>query len=549
MKLFVALGLCIASWLAVSREVLAEQPKLVVVVSVDQFAQDYLVRFSDNFAEQGLFRRVAKDGAAYGNCHHRHAFTFTAPGHAVLLTGAFPNTHGIIDNDWFDRDQKAMRYCVSDSSVKVVGTDSKKGMSPRSLLVNTVGDQMKLANRQAKVFGVAIKDRASILMAGHMADAAFWLDSNMWVTTEYYRGDLPSYLTEINSKNQIDEYRGKKWELLLPKAKYHNNGPDENDWENPPKGFTSAFPHELYAVGKGDAKSFGDQVLGSPFGNEFTLRAARAVVTGEELGKDGITDLLCINLSSNDYVGHAYGPHSYEAEDMTYRTDIQLGEFTKFLDEQVGAGKWTFFLSADHAVAPIPEYAQKLKLPALRAPLPKERIQKELEEVLRERLNAQVGSPPIIQAVEDQQLLLLREHPALAAENFSRAQRLARNWLLMQPHVAMAKTRDELLTGDGDRLHDQIRLSFNPHRSGDVLWVLNPYCIPGNGTTKKGTTHGSPWYYDTNVPLLAVGSGIRNVTSVRPVSPACLASTVAQLVSVNPPSANVEQPLVEALGK
>ncbi len=549
MKSFVVWTVCITSCLLGLRPAVAEQPQLVVVVSVDQFCQDYLVRFSDNFSDEGLFRRVFKDGAAYGNCHHQHAFTFTAPGHAVLLTGAYPNTHGIIDNDWFDRDLKGMRYCVADSFVKVVGAETGKGMSPRTLLVNTVGDQMKLANRKSKVFGVAIKDRASILMAGHMADAAFWMENNKWVTTEYYRGDLPGYLAEINTQNRFNEYHGKRWELLLPKTKYHNNGPDENDWENPTKGFKSAFPHDLAAAGS-DPKVYGDQVLATPFGNDFTLLAARAIVTNEELGKDSIPDLLCVNFSSNDYVGHAYGPNSYEVEDITYRTDLQLGEFARFLDKEVGAGKWTFFLSADHAVAPIPEYAQKQKLPAVRGPLPKDRIKKEVEALLRDRLKADPQSPPIVQEVEDQQLFLLREHPALAGESFARAQRLARNWLLQQPHVAMAKTRDELMSGSGDRLHDQLRLAFHPRRSGEVLWVLNPYCIPGSSTsTKKGTTHGSPWYYDTNVPLLALGAGIQHAASMQPVSPASLASTVAILVGVNPPGGNVEQPLLDALAR
>ncbi len=547
MKRFVVFALCVASCLLGIRPAVADQPQLVVVITVDQFCQDYLVRFSDNFSDQGFFRRVAREGTSYGNCHHQHAFTFTAPGHAVLLTGASPNTHGIIDNEWFDRDLKGMRYCVADPTVKVIGTESRKGMSPRTLLVSTVGDQMKLANRESKVFGVAIKDRASILMAGHMANAAFWLDSNKWVTTEYYRGDLPGYLAEINTNKVIEKYHSQKWELLLPKEKYHNNGPDENDWENPTKGFKSAFPHELAAAGA-EPKIFGDQVLASPFGNEFTLMAARAIVTNEELGKDNVTDLLCVSFSPNDYVGHAYGPYSYEVEDMVYRTDLQLGEFARFLDQQVGAGKWTLLLSADHAVAPIPEHAQKLKLPAIRGPLPKERIKKEVDALLRDRLKADPLSPPIVQEAEDQQLFLLREHPALVGENFARAQRLARNWLLLQPHVAMAKTRDELMSGSGDRLHDQMRLSFHPRRSGEVLWVLNPYCIPAiDETTKKGTTHGSPWYYDTHVPLLAIGSRIRNSTSMRPVVPGALASTVALLVGVNPPGGNVEQPLLDAI--
>jgi predicted AlkP superfamily pyrophosphatase or phosphodiesterase len=545
-RVLLAVGLALSGFIATGPAV-AEEPRLIVVVSVDQLCQDYLVRFKDNFAPTGFFNQVAATGASYSNCHHQHAMTVTAPGHAVQLTGAYPNTNGIILNDWFDRDLNAMRYCVSDPLVKVVGTTSKKGMSPRSLLVNTVGDQMKLANSKSKVIGVAIKDRASILMTGHQADAAYWLDTNMWVTTEYYRGDLPGCLAQINTKNDIQKYRGKKWELLHPKAKYHNAGPDENAWENPPKGFGSAFPHEILPAGQGDEKQFGDQVLASPFGNDYTLDAARELVVSEQLGQDTVPDLLCINFSSNDYVGHAFGPHSLEVEDMTYRTDLQLAGFTKFLDEKVGSGKWTLLLTSDHGVAPIPEFARTKKLPATRGALAIDRIKTELEDELKKQFNPAVGSATLLLSVDDHQIHLRREHPALAGMNFDRALRTARDWLLKQPQVVTAFTREELHSGSGNKLHEQLRKSFHARRSGDVFWVMTPYSIPGKAGVGKGTTHGSPWFYDTHVPLLLLGCGIQPGQHHQPVSPACIASTVAHLVSVSPPAGNVEQPLRDAL--
>lgn len=525
----------------------AEKPKLVVVVSVDQLCQDYLIRFSDNFADKGLFRRVQTDGARYANCHHRHALTVTAPGHAVQLTGAYPNTHGIIGNEGYNRELKVKSYCVVDPSTKVVGIDSKNGMSPRALKVETTGDQMKLASRQSKVFGVAIKDRASILMAGHSADAAFWMEKNFWVTTEYYRADLPGYLQVSNQRKAIEEYRGKVWELLLPKEKYHNNGPDQNDWENPPKGFSSAFPHSLYKVGEGEAKEFGDQVLGSPFGNDATLKAARAVLLGEELGRDAIPDLLCLNLSSNDYVGHAYGPQSLEVEDITYRTDIALGDFARFLDEHVGVGQWTLLLTSDHGVAPIVQVAQKLKLPAIRNPLPVETVKTEIEKLLRETFSIPAVAPAVVEYVEDYSLFLNREHPALQGDKLVLARRIVRDWIGKQRHVVAVKTRDDLLYGDGDELHAAMRRGYYQQLSGDVLWAFAPYCVPGN--SKRGTAHGSPWSYDTHVPLLLLGSGVRAGQFERPVSPACIASTVARLVGVKSPAANVELPLIEALAE
>lgn len=528
-----------------------ERPRLVVVISVDQLCQDYLLRFADNFAEDGLFRRVAREGAAYTQCHHRHAFTVTAPGHAVQLTGAYPETHGIIGNNWFDRVANKDVYCCDDPSVQIIGLAQGKPMSPRNLRVETVGDVLKLASGgRSKVFGVAIKDRAAILMTGHHADAAFWLDDNLWVTSSYYRSDLPGYLRVLNEQQAIERFRGQSWDLLLPRSRYRNQGPDENPWENPPKGFTSAFPHKLPAPGEGKPLDFGELVLFSPFGNDLTLEAAREIVLGERLGSDEHPDLLCINFSSNDYVGHAFGPHSLEVEDITYRTDRQLGEFARWLDAHLGPGRWTLAVTADHGVAPIVEYAQQFRLPARRNPLGSlGTVREKLEARLRQHLPVAPGDKPLVQKVTDNAVYLQQDHPVFqggdAEYRLELAQRIARDWLLAQPGVAAARTRSELLAGGGGPLAEQLRRAFNPQRSGDVLYVLEPYCVSGS----RGTTHGSPWHYDTHVPLLLVGCGIRPGRFDRPVSPACLAATVAELVGVNYPSANVESPLHEALGR
>src|SRR5439155_24440400 len=225
------------------------------------------------------------------------------------------------------------------------------------------------------------------------------------------------------------------------------SGPDKNTWENPPKGFTSEFPHKLPAAGQLTPLDFGDLAVISPFGNEITLNAARAVVAGERLGQDEITDLLCINLSSNDFVGHAFGPNSLEVEDMTYRTDRQLGEFLRWLDETIGAGKWTFALTADHGVAPIVEYAQQFHLPAKRSPLGKaEEVKAKLEARLHEQLGISSVDKPLVQKVEDYQIFLQQDHPLLGqADRFGTAQEIVRDWLLAQPYVVAAFTREELV--------------------------------------------------------------------------------------------------------
>jgi predicted AlkP superfamily pyrophosphatase or phosphodiesterase len=531
----------------------AERPKLVVVVSVDQMCQDYFVRFGDNFSDEGAFRRVAKEGASYSQCHHRHAITITAPGHSVQLTGAYPAVNGIVGNNWFDRFTGKDVYCVADDSVQIIGLPGGTPMSPRNLQVETVGDVLRLASGQrSKVFGVAIKDRAAILMTGQNPNAAFWLDDNLWVTSSYYRNDLPGYLRLVNEQQTIERFRGQTWSQLLSPEKYHNTGPDKNDWENPPKGFTSEFPHKLADKGKMTPLEFGDHVLFSPFGNDLTLEAAREIVVHEELGKDAYPDLLCINFSSNDYVGHAFGPNSLEVEDITYRTDLQLGQFLRFLDEQVGAGNWTFALTADHGVAPVVEYAVQFKLPAKRNPLGKMAdVKEKLEAMLRARLGAATGDPPLVQKVEDFHIYLQHDHPVFTrnkedkTDQFALAQAIIRDWLLDQPYVAAARTRSELAAGGEGKLNEMMQRAWHPRRSGDVMYCLAPYCLSG----AKGTTHGSPWHYDTHVPMLLLGSGITAGTHPRPVAPACLASTVAELLNVDYPSANSEQPLREALGK
>ncbi len=540
-------------------------PRLVVVISVDQFCADYLVRFQTNFskdANESFCRSVLESGAWFPNCHHQHALTYTAPGHAGLLTGAYPNTHGVIGNDWFDRSTSEMRYCVSDPSVKVVGVASDKSMSPRVLLVDTVGDMMKLAtNGKAKVFGIAIKDRASILMSGHRADAAYWLEKNRWVTSTYYREDIPGYLRVLNDGDAIDQFRGKTWELLLPKEKYFNQGDDNNEFENPPKGFTASFPHQLASVGEGTPDEFGEQVLFSPFGNDYTLLAAREIIRNEELGADDVPDLLAINFSSNDYIGHAFGPLSFEVEDMTYRTDRQLADFARHLNEAVGAGRWTLVITADHGVAPIPETIAQHMQSQAEIPSPKRNpignlsdVQDLIEAAIRKDMAA-VGSAEedakrIVLKVEPNQVHLNHEHVRIGGPKIQQAQRIARDWLLTQRYIAAAATQDDLKSGNGGALFEQLRLSFHPGRSGDVLFVYTPYSIPGSSSANakpRGTTHGSPWQYDTNVPLLILGNGVVAGRYDAKVSPAQIAPTLSKLLGISPPAGCAVEALYPAI--
>ena len=533
-----------------------DTPKLVVVVSVDQFAYEYLERFRAGFDDKGIFRRIERDGAWYTNCHHRHGVTTTAPGHSVQLTGAYPSTNGIVDNGWLDRATGKQVYCVADPTARLIGpVAGDQPVSPRNLLADTLGDRLKIVTAgRSKVFGLAIKDRASILMAGHAADGAFWVsESGRWITTNYYRDQLPTYLRSWNDSDAPLRFGGKTWELLYERSRYRHAAGDDTFGERPLHGMTASFPHKIPDAG---ARNYVRFVAYSPFGTEITLEAARLVIADEKLGQDEFPDLLTINLSSNDYVGHTFGPESLEVEDMTYRTDRMLGEFVDFINERLEGRPWLFVLTADHGVAPIPERIARLKFAAVRDPIVADgkepgTTHQMLEAYLREKLGVKPGGPDLVVSVIESQIYLRNDHPALKGSAFVEAQRLTRDWLLSQQHVAAAITREQIMSGGlNGPLETALRLSFHPRRSGDVLFCLEPYDIQGN----VAATHGSPWDYDTHVPLLVLEQGHAAPAARVPagefrrrVSPACIAPTLAELMHVPPPGGCVEEPLFELL--
>jgi predicted AlkP superfamily pyrophosphatase or phosphodiesterase len=533
-----------------------DTPTLVVVVSVDQFAYEYLERFRAGFDDRGLFRRCEHDAAWYTNCHHRHGVTTTGPGHSVQLTGAYPSTNGIVDNDWLDRRTGKHVYCVSDPKARLVGPiTSDQPASPRNLLADTLGDRLKIVTGgRSKVFGVAIKDRAAILMAGHAADGVFWVsESGKWITSDYYRDQLPAYLRSWNDSDAPLRFGGARWELLYDRSRYQHPPADDTFGERPLPGMTATFPHKIPDAA---ARNYVRCVAYSPFGIELTLEGARLIIADEKLGQDEFPDLLTVNLSSNDYVGHTFGPESLEVEDITYRTDRMLGEFVDFINERLEGRPWLFVLTADHGVAPIPERTARLKIDARRDPLvldgkepgPAHQM---LEAHLRDKLGLKTTEPNLVLAVLESQVYLREDHPALKGAAFAEAQRLTRDWLLSQPSVAAAVTREQMLSsGLNGPLERALRLSFHPRRSGDVLFCLEPYDIEGG----SAATHGSPWDYDTHVPLLVLeqGKASRRLPVgrfERPVSPACIAPTLAALLHVPPPGGCVEEPLFELLSK
>lgn len=532
-----------------------ERPSLVVVVSVDQFAYEYLERFSEGFSDDGLVKHCREQGVWFSDCKHQHAVTKTGPGHAVQLTGTYPFRHGIIGNSWFDRDLGQLTYCVRDPEAILVGAKtSDNPVSPKLLIADTVGDQLKLASRgKSKVFTVAVKDRAAILMGGRMADAAIWMSNQGdWITSNHYARMIPDSMAELNASKANFKFAGQSWNRLLKPSSYTHGEKEVSDEERPAYDMTKEFPHVLP---KADHKYYIKHLACSPFGNLATFAAAKALVVGENLGQDEHPDILGINLSSNDYVGHSYGPDSLEVEDMTYRTDVMLGDFVRFIRCKLGSRKFVVFVTADHGVAPIPELAAKRKLRAVRNALGESdsktgnipEMETQLEAHLERQLKQRVPEQPcddkigIVQAFVEDAVYLNAAHPLLMGGNLHVARRLTRDWVLQHPSIAAALTHDELLRDAFDsQLNNLMRRSYHPRRSGDVMFVMKPYHI--NGTA--ATTHGSPWHYDRHVPLLVVGDVVQG-HSKNTVSPASIATTIARLLKVEFPSMAEAPPLSE----
>jgi predicted AlkP superfamily pyrophosphatase or phosphodiesterase len=537
---------CLAFWMGARPVAAAEKPRLVVVVSIDQFSYAYLERFRHNFSRDGLFLKLLDDGLVYANCHHAHAFTFTGPGHASLLTGTYPSRHGIVGNDWYDRGTGKDVNCVADKDAAIVGDDGAGGISPRNLLAPTVGDVMKLESAgRSKVFGIALKDRAAILMTGRSADGAFWRQKNLWVTSKYYRNDLPGYLRVLNESGIAKQQGGKEWSLLLDRSKYADHRPDDSPVENPPDGFGRTFPHKFAA---GDDKKYEGQFNVSPFANELILLSAERLMQFEQLGQDEHPDLLAVGLSPNDLCGHAFDPYSLEVEDMTYRTDLLLGAFKRAIDAHMDGRPWLFVLTSDHGIAPNPAYAADRRLAAKANPLGKtEELRAKIDAALARRFPAPFGEKSYLLKFESNQVYLRRDQPALAGEHFVTAQQIVRDVLLEYTSVAAAATRNDLLAGLGEtEMMKKFGRAFHHRRSGDVLFAMQPYFVHAGSS---GTTHGAPWRYDSHIPLIFLGAGVKHETVNRKIYVAALAPTVSRLLGLPVPPATDEEALEEALAK
>lgn len=520
---------------------IAQTPKLVVGIVVDQMRYDYLTRFWNQYGEGG-FKRLVNEGFNCKNNHFNYAPTSTGPGHASVYTGTTPSMHGIIGNDWFDKESGQDVYCAGDDSYTSVGTTSDAGqMSPHRMLTTTITDQLRLhTQKRGKVIGVALKDRGAILPAGHAANAAYWFEGGAtgnWITSSYYMETLPQWVTDFNNSDAVEAYK-KPWKTLKPIETYVESGLDANNYEGLQKGETSnTFPHDIPNLW--DANGQFGLLRATPYGNSITADFALAALEGEDLGADTITDFLAISFSSTDYVGHFYGVNSKEVEDTYIRLDQDLARIFSTLDEKVGKDEYTVFLTADHAAINVPSYLMDSKIPAGYLDM------KGTQTKFAEFLQYKYGTTDVVRDLSNYQLFLDHKILANLDIDLDDAQEDIAKELLSYEGIGQVYTAHQMWTNEYlEGIPYILQNGYNQKRSGDVLIVPNVGYI---SYSRTGSTHGSAQIYDTHVPLLLYGKGIKQGSTVNRTEIPDIAPTIAALLGIAFPSGTTGQPIGEVL--
>lgn len=505
----------------------AEAPRLVLQITVDQLRGDMLPRFRDRFGEGG-FKWLLEHGAYFANAHYDSTNTMTGPGHATLVTGAYAREHGVPTNDWFDRASGREVYCVADPKSPVIGEPpSADGFSPAQLTASTLGDELVAGRPGSRAFAVAGKDRSAIIPGGHLGKAFWFSDrTGAFVSSTFYYAALPGWATAWNEKKLINRYRPLQWQLLRERATYRATAA-ENPNARPTTTIGQIFPHPL--VAKSDAL-FVSALRFTPFLDDYTAAFVRELVTREKLGQGRGPDYLSIGFSSQDYVGHAFGPNSLEYEDALLRLDATLAELFRFLEQTLKLDRVLIVLSSDHGVGDVPESLLARGLDARRIPL---ELKQQANAALRGRLG--IDEDLVVSFMPPGFYL---DEPKLAAGKLDRAlvenalAEIARGF----PGVAYAFTRTELMRGGGDDMLQKARRGFHPQRSGDVVIVQRQFWAMHTEPDKYAAMHSSPYNYDTFVPIILCSPGVPATTSYAAVGPRQIAPTLAALLAITAPS-------------
>ncbi len=519
------------------------KPALVVVMTIDQFRGDYLDRFGEHFVPGG-FRLLLEQGANFTDCRYRHAVTKTACGHAVVLTGVHANQHGIVNNAWTDRDTLKRVNCVEDDRVQLIGRPESRGgvrlpganavagASPRRLLASSVGDELKLRQPKSKVIGISSKDRSAILLSGKMADAAYWMDKGTIVSSTHYMKELPEWVRAFNAVGRVESYFGKTWDRLLPVAEYDRiQGPDDMPGERGEAGMGHTFPRVVNGGAATLTPAFYDAFEGAPFKSEVLLDFARSVVEHENLGRRGFTDMLCLSFSTNDVVGHNYGPDSHEVMDITLRTDRMIADFLAFLDQRVGLKNCTILFTADHGIPPLPERVKATGSAVSAGRIDNAALLRACETALSQAFGPLAEGRRWLLVDENwlffQRDVLKHKNVASAA-----AEKIVRHALLTLEFVEAAYTRTDLNAGAITGPHAEgVLLSHYGPRSGDVYYHMKPFWVD----RKTGTNHGTPYNYDVHVPLVWFGAGVKHGVHPQRVGVEDIAPTLSRLLGLLAP--------------
>ncbi len=523
------------AWLMAAN--LQAQPKLVVGIVVDQMRSDYLTKYQDQLSEGG-FKRLLSSGYVMANHYYNYVPTFTGPGHAAIYTGTTPAVNGIIGNEWYDKTTGERVYCAQDTSVQLIGTDRPSaGRSPVLMQSSSIMDQWRFhTSLQAKTIGIAIKDRSAILPAGHRATGAYWLegDSGNFVTSSYYTNALPAWVTRFNEQALAEQYLRQNWDLLLDPSAYREV--DDELFEKRYRGRdNSTFPYDLKQVRQDNGL---DVISSTPFGNNLTVDFAIAAIEGEQLGQNSVTDMLALSFSTPDIMGHQFGPHSREMHDMYLRLDLEMERFFNYLDETIGMENVLIFLTADHGVADIPAYVESNT-----GYYSGRTIQQALNAALRQEL----GVDSLIENISNEQVFLdwdlLKEHQL----DLQRVLAVSKAHLPAGQGIYDLMLANELgQCGWVDALCSLLKNGYHPQRSGDMLLVMQPGWI-SDSSRKGGTTHGSPFSYDTHVPMMWMGWKIpKGITYERTEIPD-IAPTLALLLGSAFPNGTTGTPMVPLL--
>jgi hypothetical protein len=534
--------------------------RLAVLVVFDQMRGDYLTRWQPLFGPSG-FARLQRDGAWFTRCHYPYGTTTTGPGHASMLTGACGDTHGIINNNWLENGKVV--YCAGRDRYHLVPpppkfpTDAapkkdarpaepKEVGTPERLLSETVADVLKQARPAARVFGLSLKDRSALLPTGRRPDGAYWF-YGAFGTSSYYADGVRPWVKAFNASKAADRWFGRDWTRFRPDIDYAAwSGPDAAAGEGKGVGADKTFqgptfPHPTTGGRKEIGAKYYEALANSPYGNELLLEFAKTCIDAEKLGTRDVPDLLVVSFSSNDLIGHTWGPDSQEVLDVTLRSDALVADFLAYLDDRVGSGRYLLAVTADHGACPLPEASRARGVADARRVDPAE-LRKDLDAhltALFPTTKTADGKPSawVEEGVGLYPWLYLKPQPVRASGKPREAVAAeAAKFLATRAGVARAFTRAELAgpVPAADEVATRVQRSFHPARSGDVYVLLRPYCLPSK-PLDTGTTHGTPYEYDTHVPLLVYGPGIRGGERDEPTTPQALASIFARYLDVRRP--------------